>query len=170
MDRHVNFEQFINVIDVLRDFGYYETDGKTQMIPYWRGEQIVRLGDATPAKVQVGAYRRPLPDGKGYQSLIIVMNESRFPVTAPLVIADGKSLLGGTNTMTAAQAIAPSLDSLPDNAKAVINNALGSEADKLAVRDVETGEAILTTDNGTSYGPIEVPAHEFRIFRVHSAK
>lgn len=103
-----------NVVVGLARFGYFEADGKTEYLPYWRSGDIIRYGEIfkkDPAfeenlvdpvgRVYVSAWRRPVGPGKpGTHAIILLVNESDKPVRQQLHILKPARLFGGAGRAT----------------------------------------------------------------------
>ncbi len=157
-------EDMVKLLTALTGFGFFE-DQDIEKLPYWRNREVVRLGEkpSVESEVYVTVYRRPLKDGKGYQALFVVMNESFKPVELPLTLVDVNRILGGANTLTAGEV----REFTPINEElkgwwAGVNGRLASEP---VLMDVETGDVVVQVAGGKDvYGPVYVPYHDFRIF------
>jgi hypothetical protein len=157
-------EQFVRLLDRLAEFGFFE-DAGTEMLPYWRNDRIVRLGNApgNETGLRVTAYRRPL-EGGGYKAIFVLLNESDGDISVPLTLLDPVRALGGANTLTVGDILA----------KAAAPVALGElwtagdEAARPALMDLETGGVVLrAVGDAEVYGPVFVPYHDYRILYGH---
>ena len=101
------------LVSGLAQFGLFEPDGKTEFIPYWRSDRVLRYGEpfskddafevtATDPmeRVHVCAWLRPARDGKSRKALILVVNEGDQPVREQLYLLDANRLFGGANRVT----------------------------------------------------------------------
>ncbi len=102
------------IVAGLSRFGYFEADGKTEYLPYWRSRDVIRYGDIfkkDPAfeenlvdpvgRVYVSAWRRPVGAGKpGTHAIILLVNESDKPVRQQLHILKPAKLFGGAGRST----------------------------------------------------------------------
>ncbi len=184
-ERVVHHGVLNRVMNVLKEFGYYEEAG-TEVIPYWRSDAVVKTSVAKAAmatkaattqpatqpttrpaaagsEVYVTVYRRATD--KGAKAMIIIQNENDYDIRCTLQVTDPAAVFGGPNSLTAQQVNAAA--TLPDAAKDLIGG--GSAA---ALRDMETGGAIGRKAGATdeTYGPIFVPMHDFRIIYGQCAK
>jgi len=180
----VQNDQTVPMLSVLAEFGFFSDDGQTEYVPYWRNQKIVRYGEAlsdqealkqrldphrdSAAKVYVSAYRRPFErDGKrGYQVLLVIMNENDNPVSMPLHIADPGRLFGGRNLLPMKEAVAGL--SLPAGASGDLAAALGKwRTDEVVLKDVEDGgfvkRASYDARRGGTYGNVFVRPHDYRV-------
>ncbi|MDA1141679.1 MAG: hypothetical protein O3B01_24210 [Planctomycetota bacterium] len=100
------------LVSGLAEFGYFETDGQTEFIPYWRSGSVLRYGEVFDKndafqetttdpmeRVHVSAWRRP---GK---ALILIVNESNKPVREQLYVLNAKRLFGSRNSITRPQIV-----------------------------------------------------------------
>jgi hypothetical protein len=107
---HLNLA--LKVVTALSRFGYFEADGKTEYLPYWRSRQVLRYGEEFAgnnlfeetvedpmSQVYVSAWRRPAPAGKtGTKALILIVNEGNQPVREQFYVLSAPRLFGGPNT------------------------------------------------------------------------
>jgi len=160
--RFQNVEEAVRLINRLEKFGFFRDDD-VEKLPFWRNDALVRMGDkpGDESKVRVTVYRRPLNNGKGYQAIFAILNESDGDIEMPLDLLDAKRILGGSNTLRAGDIAA--LKSVPE----VVKAAWSVDAKVAAVpalRDFETDELIPRAgDKGERYGPVFVPFHDYRI-------
>lgn len=156
-------EDAVRLLTALTRFGFFE-DANIEKLPYWRNEKYVKIGDkpSSESEVYVSVYRRPLPEGNGYQALFVVMNESFDPVELPLHLVDEQRLLGGPNTLTASEALQQTKvhESLGD----WWQQAAAGQTDSPVLMDIESGDVIRRQGNTSTYGPIHIPYHNYRIF------
>jgi len=157
-------EDMVRLFDRLTEFGFFE-DANIEKLPYWRNAPYVRIGDqpSTKSEVYVTAYRRPLPEGRGYHAVFVVMNESFDPVELPLHLIDVQRLLGGPNTLTASEVLSQTQvhESLQDWWK----EASARQEAEPVLMDLESGDAVARQPGeAETYGPIYIPYHDFRIF------
>jgi hypothetical protein len=163
-------EQGTRLINILHEFGYFEEDGKTEFIPYWRRPSAVRY-DTDPQPMTYGTYittyRRPLEEGEGYKVLMIVMNEGEEDLTRPVVFDRGGLLFGegGANTLTAAQARARL--AYPEGVQGWVHEALANDPAGPVLLDMESGRIVSRLKEG-HYGPVHVPFHDFRVLYAES--
>ena len=125
-------------------------------------DALVRMGDKPneESKVRVTVYRRPLDNGKGYQAIFVILNESDGDIELPLNILNTKRILGGANTLRgeAVAAVKP----VPEVLKAAWSPDARTAAP--ALRDFETDELIARAGkDGERYGPVFVPYHDYRV-------
>ncbi len=180
--RFTNLEECIAFINALIDFGYFEADGQTEFLPYWRNGPYVRFGEAPkpgqkdPYKdVHVSVFRRPVLDAsgkaKGYKALLLILNESDDPVRAPLHLLDAKRILGGNCTLTVKDVTGEY--ALPQGASADLAKALQQFAAPATVlKDVEGDGYVGKARNaaGESYGPVHVLPHNYRLLYAESVR
>jgi hypothetical protein len=160
--RFQNAEEGVRLINRLEKFGFFRDDD-VEKLPFWRNDPLVRMGDkpGDESKVRVTVYRRPLDNGKGYQAIFAILNESDGDIELPLDIRDAKRILGGSNTLRAGDIAA--LKKVPEVVKAAWT-ADAKAAAVPALRDFETDELIPRAGNkGDRYGPVFVPYHDYRI-------
>ena len=141
----------------LADFGLFEPDAKTELIPYWRSGSVLRYGEpfaqddafevttTNPmARVHVAAWIGRSPSGKGRRSLILVVNEGDKPVREQLYILDAKRLFGRANRFTKTDMVDRwDMSAIPEN----------SDWSKRRVRGERTG----TTEMGVAARAANVP-------------
>jgi hypothetical protein len=116
------------------------------------------------AEVRVTAYRRPLPDGKGTGVLFVVLNETLQDCDAPLVVRD-PARLGGPGSLTAATVLGQ-LEA-PAGFSEWWQGLVDRDGGAIVLRDIESGDVVEraeTNAEGETYGPIHVPAHDYRVF------
>lgn len=161
-------EDVARLLTALTRFGFFD-DANIEKLPYWRNAPYVKIGDkpSTESEVYVTAYRRALPDGQGYHTLFIVMNETFNPVELPLHLEDVNRLLGGANTLTASEVFSQTKvhESLGDWWK----TATAGQDGTTVLMDIESGGVVTELaprdrQNAESYGPIHIPYHDYRIF------
>jgi hypothetical protein len=157
-------EDMARLFAALTKFGFFE-DTDIEKLPYWRNAPYIRIGDQPSAKseVYVTAYRRPLPEGNGYQALFVVMNERFDPVELPLHLVNAGRLLGGPNNLTAGEVLSqtPIHESLRD----WWAKAFAGQSDAPVLMDIESGDVVARQPGDTeAYGPIYIPYHDFRVF------
>ncbi|MCZ7644588.1 MAG: DUF6067 family protein [Planctomycetota bacterium] len=163
--RHSHVEQFMRIQNRLYEFGYFEPQG-TEYLPYWRNGAFVqagREGDPGPSKLHVSVFRRRFEkDGRaGTHAIFVLMNEHDEAVEAPLRLLDDARLLGGKNGLTAAEVYAGA--SVAEPLKAWWAGLAQRDGAAAALRDFETGEAIPRQGEAETYGPVFVPAHDYRV-------
>ncbi|MDA0840940.1 MAG: hypothetical protein O3B01_07520 [Planctomycetota bacterium] len=168
------------VLSALDNFGYFESDGKTEFIPFWRGHSVIRFGDSfneddafaltdqnPVGQVYVSVYRRP-QTGRGTQTMIVIANESNQPVRDQLYVLDPNHIFGGANVLDHA-AIKGTYDfsrfhKMSDWMKAGV---VGKSGKIKGLQDMEDQGVIrqnAAKDGIEVYGPnVFIPAHDFRI-------
>jgi hypothetical protein len=158
-------EQVLRLLQDLTDFGYFE-DGEVEFLPYWRNQSIVQTGATKPAPdVHTSIYRRALPNGQGYQVLMVVMNESLKDVEVPLRLLQPEALFGkgGKNTQTGAALPVP-VTLPPELADWWAREGANTKAGELVLLDLEQGTAVQRQPGAAeSYGPLFVPTHDYRL-------
>jgi len=173
----------VELINALEDFGYFKAEN-TEFLPYWRNEDIVRLGKGrradAPLKdpedqlprdhLYVTAYRRPYEKNgqTGYKVLFVLMNEYNEPVRTNLNILKPDLLFGGPNDLRAADVL--SGVSVPDALAAKLEGWVEKRSDTAALKDLE-GEGFVSgriEDDGETYGPVWVPPHDYRVLYGYS--
>lgn len=160
-------EQPVRLVNALLDFGFFEQED-TEHIPFWRNDAYVRFGaDEQIEKTYVAVYRRPLADG-GVKAIFVVMNESDDDVEAPLVILDPERVLGGPNTLSAGAAL--SKTTVPDGLADWWTTLAARDGAMIALRNMETGEAVPKRGDGEQYGPVYVPMHDYRVLYAEHAE
>ena len=117
-----------DVLNALEAFGYFEDDGQTEFLPYWRaadfGIGLVRYGELFEAEVKAGfaattenpsgrvrvsLYIRPVvgPEGEpGRKALMVLVNESDEPVREFLYVENPAYPFGTYNKITSANVLA----------------------------------------------------------------
>jgi len=186
-------EQCLRFINALIDFGYFADDGRTEMIPYWRNQHIVRYGERFSAdsafelserdpyaKVYVTVYRRPvIVNGRvrGTKAMFVIMNESDKPIRERLIITDPARLWGRRNYLAGSKVTGgydfSKIDKLvPDSdwRKGSIVRAIRFGA----LRDMEDNGLIQEASNkgrkGQLYGPVYIHPHDYRILYGQSTR
>jgi hypothetical protein len=112
-----------NVLRALDDFGYFENDGQTEFLPYWRTEGIFQLGEAfegdvgfavttesPTARTKVSAFIRPTavemvrnqPTVRR-KALFVLVNEGTNAVREKFYIWNPSYVFGGPNRLQAEQ-------------------------------------------------------------------
>ncbi|HUU60672.1 MAG TPA: hypothetical protein VMZ50_14120, partial [Phycisphaerae bacterium] len=176
-------EQCVRFLNALIDFGYFEDQG-IEMIPYWRNGDVVRYGRklsaeqamkdrlnphvVSPARVYVTAYRHPCQiDGrKGYEVLLLIMNENDTYVRDRLYIPDPGRLFGAANNLTmraVTGADAPAAGGEGDLPESLSR---WSRAD-VVLRDAEDGGFVQRASHdpsgGEVYDNVFVLPHDYRL-------
>jgi hypothetical protein len=175
-------EQGVRLLRELEKFGLFD-DAAVEKLPFWRNEAIVAVGaGAAPgakpaatagddaaarangtAAVRVTAYRKALPGGKGYGVLFVVLNETLADAEVPLVVRDPKRL-GGAGSLTSA-AVLGRIEA-PQGFADWWKDLVGRDGGAIVLRDIESGDVVerSAAAGGETYGPIHVPAHDYRVF------
>jgi len=173
-------------VGALEEFGYFE--GDVEFIPYWRSGPLVRFGEAPEADeafataeqrdaggTYVSVYRRPWDDGrrKGRHVMFVIVNERDEPARQRLQLLDPEKLLGGSLHITLGDVIrAYELAGVPDDSDWRREKLLRARATRnKALRDLEDQGAVLIAEAAPGqtshiFGPVFVPAHDFRILYV----
>ena len=160
---HHHKEQAVRLLDRLEAFGYFD-EGDLEMLPYWRNDAYVRMGDAPgdETQVRVTVYRRPLEDGSGFKALFVILNESDGDVELPLELRDVARLLGGANTLTTGDVLERA--AVPGVLAAAWAAGDAAAQAQPALMDLETGGLIArAADDAEVYGPVFVPYHDYRV-------
>lgn len=173
----------------LSKFGYFEPDGQTEFIPYWRSRPFIRYGQEFKAEdafgtsvenplasVYLSVYRRPgAPGRNGTRALIVVVNEGVKPVREQLYILDPGRIFGGPNSITAPaliekwdfSRIPPDSDWRKQSLQSSIpRQSASGQVDPTALADLEDAGFVRRAalkDGIEVYGPLFVPAHSFRL-------
>lgn len=177
------------VVSALQEFGYFEEDGATEFVPYWRSGRLLRFGEPfgeedaflvhekNPlAQVYVSIYRRP-HGRRGTKALIVIANESDRNVRDQLYVLDPPGLWGGPNRLSG-RAITAAYDfsAMPDRSdwgKPGMMSTARFNRDTVLKDLADDGVVGLAAakDGIEAYGPhIFIPAHDFRIFYGHGRK
>jgi len=159
-------EQAVRLLDGLKTFGFFEDEG-TELLPFWRNDSQVRLGDqpGEESRVRVTVYRRALDEGNGYKAIFVILNESYGDIELPLSILDPATVLGGPNTLRVGEIMQRT--TVPEILQAAWTKA-GGRADRPALMDLETGGFIArTAGEAEVYGPVFVPYHDYRVLYGH---
>lgn len=177
--------EFLRVVAALRAFGYFADDGRTEFIPYWRTDGLVRYGEAfdssdsfnltsdDPATgTHVSVYRRPYTvDGhEGVQVLFVVVNERDQGVRHRLSVLDVERIFGRGRARPRGTQILADLDygrvpAASDwGVDAVTGRAVYREP---GLRDLETHGFVRAADNkgqeAEIYGPLHIAARDVRL-------
>jgi hypothetical protein len=175
------------VAKALMEFGYFEADGKTEFIAYWRNDDALRFGEVYGAgdafkvdaenpvgNVRVSAYVRPADPRRGepYKALIVILNEGDAPVRDQLYVTKPARLFGRRNELRFEQ-VAGDYDfsSMPEDSdwsKTGVVFSMGRMSKRYKVlKDVEDDGVVWQTSTKSGqevYGPrIYVPAQSFRL-------
>jgi len=192
-----NVEQGTRALNILYDFGIFD-EASTEVIPYWRGKQIVRYGPefvddgfATTTTnpyedVHVTVYRRPYKTSRGRtgtKALFVVMNEGDKPLRARLQILDPMAVFGGRANNLQGMDVrdankVPAGTWITRAHQRSFRGSFGpATAGPPVLKDMEQGGAVLKTlksqtrgdtfVNGEIYGPVHLPARDFRILYGH---
>ena len=177
-------EQGVRLLRELAEFGFFD-DATVEKLPFWRNGAIVAVGpDENPAaqeagdlaakargtaEVRVTAYRRPLAAGrdgaaKGTGVLFVVLNETLHDCDVPLVVRN-PGRLGGPGSLRAAAVLGEL--SPPAGFADWWQNLVSRDGAAVVLRDIESGDVVerkSTGADGETYGPIHVPAHDYRVF------
>jgi len=170
-------EEAIPLLSRLYRFGFFEPDN-IEKLPFWRNDHIIRFESPERADpgvlskldgdVQITVYRRPLEDGRqGYKALIVILNETDGPVEGPLILEDVERMLGGANTLTAADA--RSRTAVPAELETWWEQLAARNGDAPVLMDVETGD-VIARSAGETYGPVYVPYHDYRLLYAEHAE
>jgi hypothetical protein len=179
--------QALRVAAALRAFGYFEADGKTEFLPYWRNASAIRFGAAFEAdsafelttsdplaRVRTSVYRRPAGT-QGAEALIVVLNETDRPVREQLYILDPARIFGGENTIRERDICSQyDFSRMPPQSDWGRGPMLGRRSaggkGGIVLEDVENHGIVqrpAAKDGTEVYGPVYVPAHGFRLLRGH---
>jgi len=177
--------ELFQVTRALRKFGYFEADGLTEYIPYWRVDGIARYGEAfdpsgafnlttedPSGSTYVSVYRRPYEaqGKKGVQAMFVVVNERDKSVRHRLYVLDVARIFGQGRNRPVGRSFIAALEygSVPgdsDWGKERIPRR--PEYRPCGLRDLEDGGFVLAPSNkgqtAEIYGPLFVPAHDFRL-------
>ncbi|MBF0244374.1 MAG: hypothetical protein HQL31_03780 [Planctomycetes bacterium] len=183
----------LQLVKALHEFGYFEKDGKTEFLPYWRIDEIVRLGPAFNSsdafslkaenplsRVYISAYIRPSPGSKTLlQAVLVVVNESDSPVREQLNILNPARLFGGPNRNSAVDSLkVMPMTGVPEDSdwkrEQLIYLARGNDSlhtgeknpPAYALRDLEDGGWVVQSVNKggfENYGLLYIPARSYRI-------
>jgi hypothetical protein len=112
------------VVRALEEFGYFERDGQTEFLPYWRTDGIFQLGEdfeadsgfevtseSPTARTKVSAFIRSAGAEKTTytgvknrrKTIFVLVNEGPKPVREFLLIQNPQYLFGGPNKVQAEQ-------------------------------------------------------------------
>ena len=115
-----------DVVRALEEFGYFESDGQTEFLPYWRTEGIFHFGEdfeaeadrgfavtteSPTARTKVSAFIRPAGvENTAYtgaknrrKTIFVLVNEGTKAVREYLIIQNPKYLFGGPNKVQVEQ-------------------------------------------------------------------
>ena len=177
------------VVAAFLEFGAFESDGRTEFLPYWRNRALVRYGEAWSAedafsehtedphaRVYVSVWRRPATVGKkGTQVLIVVANETDKPVRQRLFVLKPDVLFGGANALNRLHVIKDwDFSKIPADSdwnRRQIETAW-IEHSTIVLRDTED-DGYVVQDHAKggveAYGPLFVPAYGMRLLHGTSA-
>ncbi|MFO7870219.1 MAG: hypothetical protein R6V03_02165 [Kiritimatiellia bacterium] len=177
--------EFLRVTRALREFGFFEDDGLTEFIPYWRAGEFVRYGGSfdpsssfnlttsnPSAGTYVSLYRRPHGKGKkkGVQVLFVIVNEKNESVRQRLSVLDVERIFGDGPGRLHGAGIMRELDygRVPEDSDWGMKAVLGRPAyHKTGLLDLEMRGLVRSASNkgqaAEIYGPIHVPRHDFRL-------
>lgn len=176
------------LMKAMEEFGFFKNDGKTEFIPYWRSGEYIRYGEeftgdqfAVTAENPVGnvyevIYRRPVEGEPGrYKAMIFVVNETDENQSEQFYLFNAEQLLGASNSLEIwpylakkywqEDLIPPNSDWRKDNTRVYVVGRSGNES----LIDMEgEGRVRRAAKDGNLeiYGPLFVPAHDFRVFEV----
>ncbi|MFW6367054.1 MAG: hypothetical protein ACOC0L_00140, partial [bacterium] len=156
-------EQAVRLIERLHEFGFFKDDAVHRM-PFWRNQDIVQLGADEPnSHVYVTAYKTPLEDGKGYRTILALLNyHPHAPQEVAINIRDLERLLGGPNTLKAADVMAGV--EVPEAMDELWTSLREERGATSVLRDFETDHLVAAAnEDGTIYGPLHIPFHGLRI-------
>jgi hypothetical protein len=168
------------LIGALSEFGYFEADGQTEYIPYWRSRTVVRYGEAHSGKnvfeeytsdpmsrVKVSIWRRPAEGGRGAKALILLINEGDVPVREQLYLLNPLRLFGRPNALRYADCTRQwDLSSIPaDSDWAGIKKSELVSNDKFLLDLEDQGGTREVSNKGGMevYGRTFIPAKGFRL-------
>lgn len=179
-----NTEHLLRMVRILYSFGYFDEE-QTETIPYWRSLTLCRYGEAFSgdafeltednpfSRVYVTIYRRPHREAggrKGYQALFVIHNENGQPVRGRLHLLQPDALLGGPNNLRPRDVyrqitVPPSLTlaNYWHGSFSHAGNASLSDLESLGCVSKATKAQRESFVESETYGPIYVPAHDFRI-------
>jgi len=179
------------VAKALHACGYFESDGMTEFIPYWRSEMVARYGETFSSddpfattltdplgRVYVSAYCRPGGDGKGRRTLFVVANEGDKPVRERFYVSDPNRVFGRQGNSVTAQSLMDRWDfsGIPDESdwrkdrleKQARSHAGKPDDDCVVLHDLEDDGYVVRQvkkNNLEVYGPLFVAPHSFRLLR-----
>jgi len=169
----------------LHAFGYFADDGKTEWVPWWRSNAMVRYGEVFDADdpfslheenpvgaVRTAVYRRPRSEGEGVSALIIMVNEGPEAARAQLYVTDRERLFGGGNTLEDSEVMDRfDLSYVPADGDWRRRVLLAGRGSDVVLRDLENDGVLpraAVDGNLATYGPqVFIPGHGFRIFYGH---
>jgi hypothetical protein len=168
------------LIGALSAFGYFEVDGQTEYIPYWRSQAMVRYGEAHSGKdafeenasdpmsrVKVSIWRRPADGAIGAKALILMINEGDTPVREQFYVLNPVRLFGRANALRYGDCTKQwDISSIPaDSDWAGIKNAEFVSTDKFLLDLEDLGGTREVSHKGGMevYGRTFIPAKGFRL-------
>ncbi len=175
--------ELLTLTRALRTFGYFADDGRTEFLPYWRTEGILRYGEAFEGDsefnlttedpsggVYVSVFRRPyeLDGSRGVQVMFVIVNDRKEPVRERLYVLDSERIFGKGRWRSGGATVAEGLDygKVPDDSdwrkEKVLHFYKGN-----GLVDLETGGLVQEFppkgQTAELYGPLYVPAHDYRV-------
>lgn len=178
--------EYLRTVQGLRDFGYFDPTG-TEFLPYWRSDRYIRFGEAfdpasgfnlskeNPARdTYVSVYRRRIErDGRaGIGVMFVIVNQQPQPARAKLYVLDPQRIFGsGDGSQTRGLDGLRRLDfgDIPEDGdwrRSKIANT-NIVFDERGLRDLEDDGFVIEHSNkgltGRVYGPVFIPAKDFRI-------
>ncbi|MFW5803562.1 MAG: hypothetical protein ACOCWJ_06550 [Verrucomicrobiota bacterium] len=177
------------LMKAIEEFGFFEDDGNTEFIPYWRSGEHVRYGEEfmggefsvtqeNPlAEAYATIYRRPVAEqADRYKAMIVVVNETDENQYAQFYLQDADRLLGGANSLTYWPEMTKTYwqdDLIPSNSdwrkNNVRNYVVGRGKTLESMIDMEgEGQVRQASKDGSLeiYGPLFIPAHDFRVVKI----
>ena len=186
-------EQGVRLLRRLIDWGFFQEQA-VEFLPYWRNGRYIRFGRdfgdqqftiaTVPGEKRVIAsvYRRAIEeDGRrGYEAIIVLMNEADEIVEADLHLLDVERLLGGPNTLelrdlhaqwdgidsAAAKLLAEWSGGGNGNGNGNEGRADATAGGQIVLRDFESDRYVprkQADGNGETYGPVHIPEHDYRL-------
>lgn len=177
------------LMKTIEEFGFFEDDGNTEFIPYWRSGEHVRYGEEfmggefsvtkeNPLTESYTAiYRRPVEgQANRYKAMIVVVNETDENQYAQFYLHDNERLLGAANSLTIWPEMTETYwqdDLIPANSdwrkNNVRNYVVSNRGSNESMIDMEgEGRVRQASKDGALeiYGPLYIPAHNFRVLEV----
>jgi hypothetical protein len=169
------------LLSALDEFGYFEDN--VEFVPYWRSGSLVRYGEVAEAaeafdvteegaqgRTYVSVFRRPFEERgrRGYQAMMVIVNERDQPARERLYLLDSQRLLGGPTASTVAT-IMGTYDAagIPDDSDWNKRKWPGRNGSRKALRDLEDRGAVIDSEakgqTAEMFGPLFIPPHDFRI-------
>ncbi len=176
------------LMKAMEQFGFFEDDGNTEFIPYWRSGEHVRYGEEfmggefsvtqenPMAEAYTAVYRRPV-EGQAdrYKAMVVVVNETDDNQYAQFYLQDAERLLGAKNSLT----IWPEMSKtywqdglIPSNSDWKKSNVkvyvVGRDANESMI-DLEGEGRVRQASKDVNleiYGPLYIPAHDFRVLEI----